>query len=85
MLERPAVASQPGLHLLITNQFGVLVPTPGQYHHEHPGFKFLTSVDVGNYRPGTEVDLRNITGPKVEHGDDLWMSGLHTLEKPADR
>ena len=30
MLEDPAVAAQPGLNPLISHQFSVLVPTPGQ-------------------------------------------------------
>jgi len=40
-------------------------------------------MDVGNHRPGAEVDLSNIAGSKIEHGGHLWVSRLHALEKPA--
>lgn len=82
--EGPAVAAQPGLHLLVAHQFGVLVAASGQHHHEHPGLEALAAVDIGDHRPGAEVDLGHIAGLEVEHRGDHGVGCFHALQILAD-
>ena len=65
--ERPEGAAgtgQPGGGPLIAHQFGVLMARPAQGHHEEPGLDEFPGVDLGDHRPGAEIDLGRL--PRLE-------------------
>ena len=57
VLERPAVAAQPGLDLLVEHQAGELVAAAAEGHDEAPGLAQLAGLRVDLHAGGGEVDL----------------------------
>ena len=84
-LERPAVTSEPGGDLLVGDGLGVGVTRPGQRHDEDPGAQQLPGARVEDLGTLAEVDLRGLAGVELQHGGDLWVSGLEGCEETAHR
>ena len=82
--EGAAMTGQPGLHLLIGHDLRVLVPTPGQCHHEDPGLDDGAGDAVSDHRPLAKVDLGGVGDRKVEHDGGRRHRGCGLLQKAID-
>jgi hypothetical protein len=61
------VAGQPGLHLLVKDDLGVLMPGEAQGHDEDPRLQNLASRGIDELGTGAEVHLRGLGRGKVEN------------------
>lgn len=84
-LEGPAVTAQPGRHLLVADDLGVLVPAEGQGHDEYPGGKRLAGMGIKQLGAGTEIHLGRFAGIKIQHHRGLRVIPLEGLEQTSDR
>jgi len=83
-LQGAAMTSQPGLHLLIRDNLGILVAAEGQGHDKHPGGDRLPAEDILDLGAGAEVHLRSLARGELQDGGGLRVGVMELLEKPAD-
>ena len=83
-LKASAVASEPGLHLLVGDDLGVLMAAVGQGHDKDPGGKHFAGKHINNGRPFAKIDLDGLPGLKVQDGGYLGVLGFKLDEEPAD-
>src|SRR5439155_24484595 len=65
-LERGAMQPDPGLDRLVEDEFGVLVSTAGQRHHEDPRPAHPAALGIEELAGGAEVHLRLRAGRDFE-------------------
>lgn len=67
------MAAQPGIHFLIGNDLGVLMPTETEGHDKEPCLDHLPGKDVDDLRARAEIYLGGLARSKVQDGGDLRM------------
>ena len=90
-LERPAMTAKPGLDLLVAYDLRVLMPAPGQRHHEEMRLDDFAGHGVGDLRAGPEIHLHRLARCKIQHhrgfrwrlldlGDEASDAGIRARE-----
>jgi len=65
------VASEPGAHLLVGDDFGVHVPAEAKRHDENPGLDPLAGKDIDDDRSLAKIDLGSFSGGKIQDAGGL--------------
>lgn len=80
------VTGQPGHHLLVPDELGILMPRPAQGHDEEPGLAQFPGSGVGQQRTRTEIHLGSLTWREGQSGGDTRrFGGTQLTNQSLDR
>ena len=72
-LEGPAMAGQPGRHLLVGDDLGIHVPAEAQGHDKDPCLNRLAGKDIDDGGTFAKIHLGGLCRCKVQHTGDFGV------------